>query len=196
MEVTLLTDPYENEVSLRFPRTLTPDILVLSHQQRARFSLDSIQGTPCVISDPGEYEVKGVLVQGLQDPSVERGSKERAIIYRFSLEGLALGFLGQINRKLTDMELEGLGNIDILLLPVGGGQALDAKLASDIIADIEPRIVVPLYYELPGLKIKLASVDAFCKSFGARHRENFAKLKMTKKDLPHEELLVAVLERA
>lgn len=194
--VTLLTDPFESESSVRFPRTITPDILVLSHQNQKWFNLAGAQGTPFLISDPGEYEVKGVFVTGIQDPSVDPGERERPIVYRFFVEGMFIGFLGQLKRKLTPYEIEALDNIDILVIPVGGGEVMDAKLASETIAEIEPRVVVPVYYEIPGLKHKLGSVESFCKSLGVCTRENATRLKLSKKDLPSEDLLVAVLERA
>ena len=92
--------------------------------------------------------------------------------------------------------MEELGDIDILALPVGGGNVLDSKTAADAITTIEPRIVVPMYYDTPGVKEKLGSVDAFCKQLGVCKRQDSNKLKIVKKDLPPEDMLVAVLERA
>jgi L-ascorbate metabolism protein UlaG (beta-lactamase superfamily) len=195
-EVTILTDPFESEASVRFPRTVSPDILVLSHQDRSTFNLEGAQGTPFIISDPGEYEVKGAFVVGIQNPSVDPGTAERPVIYRFMLEGMSVGFLGQLKRKLTEHEIEALENIDILLVPVGGGDVMDPKLASETIAEIEPRIVVPLHYDIPGIKAKLSGVDAFCKQLGVCKRQDINKLKITKKDLPTEDVLITVLERA
>lgn len=195
-EVTLLTDPFESESAIRFPRTVAPDVLVLSHQDRKRFNLEGVQGTPFIISDPGEYEVKGAFVTGIQDPTVDVGETKRPVIYRFLVDGISIGFLGQLKRKLTDKEIEDLGTVDILLLPVGGGDVMDAKLASEIIAEVEPRMVVPLHYDIPGIKAKLAGVETFCKSLGVCKRQDANKLKLSKKDLPTEDLLVTVLERA
>jgi len=195
-EATLLTDPYPNEASLRFPRTTSPDVMVLSHQDRSRFNLEGAGGDPFVISDPGEYEIKGVFVHGFQDKTIDPGEKQRSVIYRMVVEGMSIGFLGQLKRALTDVELEELGDIDILLLPVGGGDVLGTKAASEAIARVEPRVVVPLHYDIPGIKTKLESVEHFCKSLGVCKRQDANKLKITKKDLPSEDLLVAVLERA
>lgn len=195
-DVSLLTDPYENEAGMRFPRTISPDMLVLSHQDRSRFNLEPIQNHPFIVSDPGEYEVKGLYVYGIQDPTVEPGVKERHVIYRFMVEGMSVAFLGQINRALTDVELERLENVDILLLPVGGGEVMGPKLASDTISRIEPRIVVPLHHDIPGAAKKLEHVDAFCKALGVCKREDSSKLKITRKDLPADDILVTVLERA
>lgn len=194
-ECTLLTDPFENESSIRFPRTIEADALVLSHQDRKRFNLEAVQGNPFIVSDPGEYEVQGVFITGIQDKVADAG-KERPVIYRLTAEGMNLAFLGGLKREPTQEELAILGNIDILLVAVGGGDAMDAKMASEIISEIEPRLVVPLSYDIPGIKTKLGSVDAFCKHLGSCQRQDTSRLKITKKDLPADQLVVSVLERA
>jgi hypothetical protein len=196
MDVTLVTDPFENEGSIRFPRTLSPDMLLLSHQDRRKFPMDAIQGSPFIVSDPGEFEVKGLYVHGVQDKAQDAGEVQRPVLYRIVAEGMSIGFLGQLNRKLTDVEVEALEDIDVLLLPVGGGDVMGSKLASETISRIEPRVVVPLHYELPGLKTQLEGVEQFCKSLGVCKRQDSNKLKISKKDLPADDLLVAVLERA
>jgi L-ascorbate metabolism protein UlaG (beta-lactamase superfamily) len=195
-EVTLLTDPFESESSVRFPRTVEPDLLVLSHQDTSRFNLEGALGKPFTVADPGEYEVKNAFVMGIQDPAVDPEAKERPIIYRFVVENMSIGFLGQLKRKLTDKEIEALENIDILILPVGGSVVMDAKTAGEVIAEIEPRIVVPIFYDIPGLKTKLDSVDAFVKTLGATKRQDMNKFKVAKKDLPTDDMQVIVLERA
>ena len=195
-ECVLVTDPFPNEASLRFPRTLEPDVVVLSHQDRERFNMEPFEDKkPFIVSDPGEYEVQGVFVNGIQGKTADEG-KERPTIYRFTAEGMTIGFLGGIKRKPTADEFAALGNIDILLIAVGGDEYMDAKMASEVIAEIEPRMVVPLAYDIPGIKTKLGSVDAFCKQLGASDRQNVNRLKIAKKDLPVDTLVVAVLERA
>lgn len=194
-EATLLTDPYPNETGLRFPRTIEPDVLVLSHQDASRFNSEGAIGTPFTINDPGEYEVKGIAVNGIQDPEADKDEK-RPVIYRFVAEGISIAFLGQLKRKLTPFELEQLGDIDILMVPVGGGDVLDSKAAVEAITSVEPRIIIPLYYDVPGIKEKLTSVDAFCKQMGVCKRQDANKFKITKKDLPADDMLIVVLERA
>lgn len=194
-EATLLTDPYPNESGLRFPRTIEPDVLALSHQDTSRFNLEGATGTPFTISDPGEYEVKGIAVNGIQDPNADKDEK-RPVIYRFTAEGVSIAFLGQLKRQLTTFEVEQLGDIDILMLPVGGGDVLDSKAAVETITTVEPRIIIPLYYDVPGVKEKLTTVDAFCKQMGVCKRQDANKLKISKKDLPADDMLIVVLERA
>jgi L-ascorbate metabolism protein UlaG (beta-lactamase superfamily) len=193
-EVTLLTDPYPNESGLRFPRTIEPHLLVLSHQDSKRFNLEGAVGSPFQIQDPGEYEVKGMFVRGIQDAAAEK-DELRNVIYRFDAEGISLAFLGQLKRQLTADEVDQLGDIDILLLPVGGGDALDAKAAAEVVSVVEPRVVIPLYFDTPGLKEKLGTVDAFCKQLVCK-RQDGSKYKVSKKDLPADDMTIVVLERA
>jgi L-ascorbate metabolism protein UlaG (beta-lactamase superfamily) len=191
----LVTDPFLNEAAIRFPRTLEPDALVLSHQDRSRFNVEGVGGSPFIISDPGEYEVRGVFIQGIQDGTADEGEK-RPLVYRIVSEGMNLAVLGSLGRMPTNEEIERLGSVDILLVPVGGGGVLEAKQASELIATFEPRMVVPLSYAVPGLKQQLGSVDAFVKAVGGCERENMPKLKLSKKDLPAEQCTIAVLERS
>lgn len=190
----IMTDPFENEAAIRFPRATQPDILLLSHQDRKGFNLEGVSGSPFIISDPGEYEVRGVFINGVQDPMADQGLK-RPLVYRIEVEGINVAFLGQLNRKLTDHELEALGNVDILVLPVGGEQVMDAKLSANLISLVEPRIVVPIHYHVSGLKTKLGTVENFCSALGSCKRQDMNKLKISKKDLPADEVQIMVIER-
>ena len=87
-----------------------------------------------------------------------------------------------------------LENIDILLIPAGGGDYLSAKQAAETIQVIEPRIVIPLNYHLDGIKPKLGTVEAFCKEVGGK-RQDANKLKIARKDLPADDMIITVLER-
>lgn len=194
-EAVLLTDPYDSETGLRFPRTLEPNVVALSHGDGKRVPADAFKTEPFVIADPGEYEVSGIFVYSIPLSNPE-GKPSSDLIFRFEIEGMSVGFLGGLNRPLTEEELGKLENIDILLLPVGGGDKLSAKQAAETIQSIEPRVVVPLYHHVEGLKQKLGTADAFCKELGVCKRQDANKLKIAKKDLPAEDLLVAVLERA
>ena len=96
---------------------------------------------------------------------------------------------------MTDDELRVLQNIDILMVPVGGGRVMDAKIAADVISQVEPRVVIPMTYDLPGIKEKFAGVDVFCKEMGMGTCEELNKYKVTRKDLPEEDMRIVVLTR-
>lgn len=194
-EATLVTDPYDfAETGVRFPRTLEPHVVVLSHQDKARFPLEDFKSKPFLVADPGEYEVQGTFVFGLTMPKPEQ-KHPFELAYRFVTEGISLGFLGSLDHVPPADELAKLENIDVLFLPVGGGGRLTAKQAAEVVNEVEPRMVVPLYYAIEGSKLPLDSVDLFCKEMGAK-RQDMNRLKITRKDLPADELIVTVLERA
>ena len=88
--------------------------------------------------------------------------------------------------------MDNLGSVDILMIPVGGGSALEAKGANELIASIEPRIVIPMSYQIPGLKAKVGSVENFIKISGLPE-EKMEKFKVAKKDLPQDETRVVIL---
>lgn len=194
-EATLVTDPYVSDLGLRFPRTLAPDMAVFSHQDTKRFPTDVFTNNPFMIADPGEYEMKGVFIYGFTFPN-EGVSWPNPLAYRFEVEGMSIGFLSGLTTTPNEEQVGKLENIDILLLPVGGGDGFNAKQATEVIHEIEPRLVVPLGYHVDGVKENLGSVEAFCKELGSFQRQDANKLKILRKDLPSDTLVVSVLERA
>jgi len=195
-EVGLVIDPYQNDTGLRFPRTLSADIVVYSEDTPAHNNVAAVSGEPFIINEPGEYEVKNVFVYGINAPKGEEGSKKTPhVIYRIESEDMTLLHLGALDRNLTEAELEAAQNVDILMLPVGGGSVMSPKIASDIIGRVEPRMIIPMYYALPNVKEKLDKIDVFCKELGVCKKEEANKLKIAKKDLPQDEMLIVVLSK-
>ncbi|MDP2631189.1 MAG: MBL fold metallo-hydrolase [Candidatus Uhrbacteria bacterium] len=195
-EVSLVSDPYDTSVGLRFPRTLASAVVVQTSNSPEANNVEAVHGEdspkPFVISHAGEFEVRGIFVTGISAPKKDGGDHT---IYRIYLEGISIALLGSIDRDLTDKEVSKLGSIDILILPIGGGSVLNKEMASDVVSQVEPRLVIPSYYEIEGLKTKLAGVESFCKDLGCP-REDSTKLKITKSSLPDEDVNVVVLARS
>ena len=144
-----------------------------------------------VINSPGEYEVKGAFVYGIP-ANGEAGIFK--VIYLVEAGGVRLAHLGALRQsKLSQVQLEKLEGVDILLLPVGGGDALTAKQAMEVISQLEPRVIVPMNYKTPGIKAKLDGLEAFKKEAGGKF-ETVDKLKITRKELPEEETRYIVIE--
>lgn len=194
-EALLVIDPYDNATGLRFPRTLQAEVVAISEDHEHANNVAAIGGTPFVIRDPGEYEVKGVFVYGIAAPREVGGKKESRLLFRIASEGLSIAHLGALDRELDNDELAHFENVDILLLPVGGGEVLDAKKAANIISQIEPSIVVPMFYDIPNIKLKLEPIEKFLKIMGAGKSEVLPRLKIAKKDLPEEGVEIRVLAR-
>ncbi|MBI5793528.1 MBL fold metallo-hydrolase [Candidatus Uhrbacteria bacterium] len=196
-DVRIVTDPYQNATGLRFPRTLQAEMLLQSHEGDDANNREAVLGNPYVIDLPGEFEVKDVFVFGIQAPlkREEKGKHVKNLIFRIEAEGMRLAHLGALDRELTDEELQQLENVDVLMIPVGGGRVMSASVAAEVISQIEPRVVIPMSHAVEGLKEPFGSVEDFCKSFGACRREEMNKYKFTRKDLPEEEMLIVKLTR-
>lgn len=194
-EVTLVTDPYTNETGLRFPRTLEADLVAVSHDESDANNVEAVQGKPFVVNMSGEFEVKNIFVYSIHAPLAEKEMKNHQV-FKISCEGMSLVHLGALNRALTDEELKQLGNVDLLMIPVGGGRVLSPKSATEVIEQIEPRVVIPMTHATHGLREPLGKVDAFCKAVGVCQRETTSKYKISKGGLPEEDMLVVILERA
>jgi L-ascorbate metabolism protein UlaG (beta-lactamase superfamily) len=185
---SLITDPFDSGVGLKLPRNLEASIVTISHAHHDHSYVEGVKGSPFVISTPGEYEVKGAFIYGISSFHDGVSGKERGlnIIYRIEIDGnddIKIAHLGDLGHKLDTATLESLGEVDILLIPVGGTYTLDAKEAVEVINQIEPRIVIPMHYKTPGVKVDLDPVEKFIKLSGLSHEE-LPKLKLKKKDLP------------
>lgn len=196
-EVTVVIDPYQNTTGLRFPRTLEAQMVLMSHNEEVANNLSEIAGHPQVVQMPGEFEVRGVFAFGVDAP-LKRQQKNEPVpncLFRLEAEGMHIAHLGGLDRPLSDEELQELQNIDVLMVPVGGGSVLSAKQASEVIAQIEPRVVIPMMYQILNVKEPLETLDVFCKEMGACRKEEMNKYKVTRKDLPEEDMLIVTLTR-
>ncbi len=195
-EVKVVIDPFNDKIGLRVPN-IKADILLVSHDHSDHNNKKAVEGKPFLIDSPGEYEVKEVFIKGISGyhDSAEGKDRGQIVIYKLEAEGLKLCHLSDLGQKeLTIEQLDEIGTVDILMIPVGGTYTIDAKQASAIVAQIEPRIVIPMHYKLPKLKVDIDSVDKFLKIMGAEKVASEKKLKITPRLLPTEETKIITLE--
>ncbi len=192
--VTVLTDPFDKTVGFRVPNC-EADIVTVSHNHADHNNVSAIRANPFIIDVPGEYDTKGVMIQGISSCHDEQEGKERGqnIIFRIDMDGLVVVHLGDLGCKLDNKQLEKLTGADILMVPVGGKYTLDAKGAVEVVSQIEPRIVIPMHYKVGSSKLDIDSVDKFIKEMGVKPTEE-EKLKIAKKDLPQEDMELVVLK--
>lgn len=195
-DISVITDPYQPTIGLKLPPRLSADIVTSSHDHDDHNNTAAISGNPFIINHPGEYEIKGVFIQGIPSWHDEKNGSERGAITIFlmTMEDIKIAHLGDQGTLLTDDQLEKLEGVDILFVPVGGIYTVDGKKAAEVVNQIEPRIVIPMHYAIPGLKIKLQSIDKFCDEMGVKNNGGEDKFKITKKELPVEETKVIILK--
>lgn len=198
--VTILVDPYKPEyVGLKLPKDLSADTVLLTHAHedhnfsQATTSING--GKPMVFERPGEYEVGGVVISGVNSYHDNSGGSERGTntIFHLLFDNLDIVHLGDLGQnKLTEEQIVEIGQVDILLIPVGSIHTIDAKAASDIVVQLEPKIIIPMHYKIEGLKIELDGVENFLKEMGAERVVPVPKLSITKEKLPEEPQVVVL----
>ena len=196
----IVTDPFTSAaIGLKLAKT-SADFITVSHQHEDHNNTTQISGTarrkePFVIDGPGEYEVAGVSVLGIPSWHDNKNGVERGenIIYVISFEGLRLVHLGDLGHQLNEKQLELINGVDVLFLPVGGTYTLDPAGAARLVTQVEPGIVIPMHYQLPGLKLKLAPVKDFLAQMGVGQPKKLASLVISR-DKPVEEKEVVVLD--
>lgn len=191
---TLLTDPYAG-IGLSLTKT-EADIVTISHAHDDHSNLGAVKGSPFVIDVAGEYDIKNILIEGIDSYHDEEQGKLRGgnIIYRIEMDGISLVHLGDLGHMLESQQLEKLIGTDILFIPVGGKYTINAKQAVGVISQIEPRMIIPMHYQVPGLNIEgLDEVDKFIKEIGLKPSYE-ERLRISKRDLPQEDMELVVFK--
>jgi len=192
----IVIDPFDEETGLKAPN-FSADILLVTHQHHDHNNIKAVKGSPFLVSGPGEYEVKGVFIQGIPSFHDDKEGKEKGpnTIYIIEAEEMRFCHLGDLGQKqLTDEQLEKIDSVDILMIPVGGEYTIDSSAAQKIIGQIEPRMVIPMHYALPKLKIKLDDVSKFLKTMGKNSIVPQDKLTVKASALPKDGMEIVVLQ--
>jgi len=193
----IVIDPFDEETGLKVPN-FSADILLVTHQHHDHNNIKAVKGSPFLVSGPGEYEVKSVSIQGIASFHDDKEGKEKGqnTIYVIEAEDMRFCHLGDLGQKqLTDDQLEKIDSVDILMIPVGGEYTIDSSAAQKIIGQIEPKLVIPMHYALPKLKIKLDDVSKFLKTMGKNSIVPQDKLTVKASTLPKEGAMeIAILQ--
>jgi L-ascorbate metabolism protein UlaG (beta-lactamase superfamily) len=190
---TVVADPYGKDIGLILPR-VRADIVTVSHDADDHNYVKGVKGDFRVLSGPGEYEVSSVFVTGLE----LRGSKKkdapvgpRNTVFLFEFDDLTVCHLGDLNIVPTQAQVEeALGAVDVLLIPVGGEETLNASQASEVVSLLEPHIVIPMHYHVPEVTLTLDPVSKFLKEMGLDKVAPQESLKVSRSGLPDETQIV------
>lgn len=190
-EATVVTDPCDRNSGYSISRP-TADLVTISIDDPSHAWSGGVAGDPRVIAGPGEFEIAHTSVVGVNTWR-DREKTGRNVAFVIELEDMRIGHLGGIGAVPTSDQVEEMGSIDILMVPVGGGDAFDAPPAAETVSLLEPKLVIPMHYKTDAEKAKLDPLDRFVKEMGAKIAETHAKIAVTRNSLP-EETQVMVLE--
>jgi len=190
---SVVTDPFDHTAVGYSALKLRADIITVSHDEPGHNYVKAVKGAKWQISGAGEYEIGGVFLTAV--PIGKKNNKKNGLnmAFVFDYDGVNLAHLGAINTVPSRKEVEAFGNVDILLVPVGGGNSLAAAKAAEVVNLIEPGIVVPMRYSTPDSTFNLNSLNAFLKQMGlgSKHEEQ-ESLKVRKRDIPEETRVVVL----
>lgn len=198
---SVITDPFDPKmVGLKYSG-VEGEIVTVSHNHQDHNAVDQVSGIKKVIDGPGEYEISGVSLMGYKTFHDNKKGEERGVntVYVIEAEGLRLVHLGDLGEPLSDSLLEEIGDVDVLMIPVGGFYTIGPKEASEIISKIEPYFVIPMHYKVTGLSEglaeKLLPVEDFLKESGIT-TEILPKFLLKKEDILEEQnTKIIVLEK-
>ena len=190
---TIVTDPFAPAIGLGELK-LKSDVVTISHDAPGHNYIHGVSGMEHQLDGPGEYEIGGVFITGIATPS--KTGKFNNIVYLYNYNGLTIAHLGDIGDVPSQKQIEDLELVNVLLVPVGGGSSLNAARAAELVSMLEPNVVVPMHYQLPGLETSLEPLDKFLKEMGVSEAKREASLKLTNADsLPQETEVIILAHR-
>ena len=197
----IITDPYEPQcydgaIGYGAINDIA-DIAVSSHDHADHGYIKGLKGSPEVVTKEGEIRIKGVTIKGMKAyHDEEKGSQRGAIvIFKFLVDGISICHLGDLGEMLADEQIKELKPVDILLIPVGGVFTIDSKSATNLIAMLNPRIIIPMHYKTEKCGFPLSEVDEFLKGKKNIKKTGTSEIEFTKASLPAEPEII-VLEYA
>jgi L-ascorbate metabolism protein UlaG (beta-lactamase superfamily) len=186
---TIVADPYDHGSAGFKSLKLKGDIVTVSHDAPGHNYTNGVKGFAWDIRGPGEYEIGSIFITGV---ATKETKSERNMVYIYDYDGVTIGHLGDMNKVPTQTQVEAFGTVDVLLVPVGGGNALNAAKAAEVIAMIEPGIVIPMHYKVTGSSIKLNPLKPFLQEMGLTNEKAVPSLKVTRSSVPQETQVVVL----
>ena len=196
-EASVVIDPYGKSVGIptQVPSKFAADILLITHDHPGHNNRAMVGGNPKVIEGPGEYEVKGVGVRAVaafHDDA--RGTKfGRMTLFAVRIDDVVVAHLGDLGHSLDEGQQDQLGSVDVLLLPVGGGNGLSLTQAVGVANQLEPKVVIPMHYRLPGSRAEVDEPQHFAREMGIENLELQPRLALSGRP-SHDEMRVIFLE--
>ena len=189
---TIVTDPYNGKLGLPQLK-LKSDVVTISHDAQGHNYEAAVTGKTHTLTGPGEYEIGNVFITGIVTDDDE--DAKRNVVFVFDFDGVTVAHLGDMKAVPKQTQIEALEQVNVLLVPVGSGNSLNAAQASELVSMLEPNIVIPMHYKLPGLKLDLDDVDRFLKEMGVTDPTEESMLKISNGNLPEETQTVILIPK-
>ncbi|MCH8310514.1 MAG: MBL fold metallo-hydrolase [Chloroflexi bacterium] len=191
-DIVLITDPYPDSIGFSMG-SQKAHIVTVSNDHPNHGSVDLIGGEPRVLSGPGQYEVHGYNIIGLGTKLEDSEESRRTnTVYTYRSEGLSVCYLGDLNRKLTPAQIGDQGNVDVLIVPAGGGCTINPSEVLEQANVFSPKIIIPIHYSHDVPVEGLEPIDGFLKEFGVESSSPQIRVSVNQTNLPRETQVVVL----
>ena len=187
---SVVTDPYNSEAIGYSPLKLKGDVVTVSHNSPGHNYVEAVSNHTYTLFGPGEYEIGGVFIIGAAMFDKTAEEPQRNVVYVMDFGGITVAHLGDLDHIPNQSQVDALGEIDVVLIPVGAGQGLHASQAAEVISLLEPSVVIPMHYQTEHSTLELEGVERFLKEMGVTTPIEEETLKISRSSLPEQTQIV------
>ena len=180
----IVTDPFDNTVGYKIPEIET-DIVSTSHDHFDHNNVNIFGGSPVLVKGSGKINIKGIEITGVVTFHDDDFGKKRGLntVFKFGVDGLNVCHLGDLGHILTDVQLKELGEVDILLTPVGGVYTVDHVGAKAVVDILKPKVTIPMHYKTEDLAFPLSGVEEFLALVGEYKKIDGCEVEINKENI-------------
>lgn len=185
--IRIITDPYQSGGGIKYsPITEEADYVTISHEHSDHNYTDSIRGNPVIIRGVGTHQKEHFTFKGFASFHDDRngGLRGENTIFCFDIDDIKICHLGDLGHLLSENKIKEIGEVDVLLIPVGGTYTIDANQATEFCKKINPKIIIPMHFKTPKLDFPITDVRPFIYGKENVRELNSSEFETTKEGLP------------
>jgi L-ascorbate metabolism protein UlaG (beta-lactamase superfamily) len=181
----IITDPYETSPGLKYGKiNETADIVTVSHNHTDHNNTAAVRGSPKVVRNT--VEIKGITIKAVPTAHDDKGGSERGgnMVFCFQVDGVRIVHLADLGHPLTDTQVADIGEVHVLLVPIGGTFTIDARAAQKVCDRLGPRVIIPMHYKNDKCSFLSGGVEEFIRGKTNVTRVDGSEISLSLPDLP------------
>jgi L-ascorbate metabolism protein UlaG (beta-lactamase superfamily) len=191
----VITDPYHTAPDLKYrPIIEFADIVTQSHDHGDHNNVGSIKGSPIILNRPGSQSIKGISIKTVQayHDAVKGSQRGKDLIFCFNIDHIRLCHLGDLGHQLTPQQINEIGPVDILFVPIGGFFTIDATEAEAVAQSLQVKMIFPMHYKTARVDLPIQGVEAFLRNKQNVHQVNSSEIEIESSKLPQETEIIVL----